>query len=230
MTPFEIRLALQAHGFDPTPCEGKRPRLPAWQTKTVVSAEEMARWAGANTGIVLGKTVGLDADVKHQEAAARIEEHVTGLFDGRGRLPIRFGNKPKRAILLRTAEPFAKMSVSFTDPTGVGHKIEVLGKGQQIIVNGIHPDTGTPYTWFDGCPWSDFCWEDLVEVTEQEMRDLLDILAEMLEKDFGFKRADDGSNDIGQFRPGDVDTRLAAVPPPFLSPEIGRASCRERVL
>ena len=195
MTPFEIRLALQAHGFDPTPCEGKRPILPAWQTKTVVSAEEMARWAGANTGIVLGKTVGLDADVTHQEAAARIEEHVTGLFDGRGRLPIRFGNKPKRAMLLRTAEPFAKMSVSFTDPAGAGHRLEVLGKGQQIVVHGTHPVTGEQYTWFDGCPWSDFCLDDLVEVTEKEMRDLLELLAEMLEKDFGFKRA--GGHGLG---------------------------------
>ena len=210
---LKLRLALKARGFMPIPCEGKRPTLPAWQTKTAVSAEEMARWPEANTGMVLGETVGLDADIMHPEAAAAVEEYVTGLFDGRGRVPIRFGNRPKRAILLRTTEPFTKMSVSLTDSSGVGHKIEVLGKGQQIIVNGMHPDTGVPYTWFDGCPWSDFCWADLVEVTEQEMRDLLDILAEMLEKEFGFKRADEDSNGIGQFRQVDVDARLAAVRP-----------------
>ena len=59
----------------------------------------------------------------------------------------------------------------------------------------------------------DFCREDLVEVTEQEMRDLLEMLAEMLERDFGFKRADDGSNGTGQFHPINVDARLAAVLP-----------------
>src|SRR4029077_5737002 len=35
------------------------------------------------------------------------------------------------------------------------HQVEVLSRGQQIVVHGIHPDTHAPYTWRDAEPGRD---------------------------------------------------------------------------
>ena len=46
-------------------------------------------------------------------------------------------------------EPFKKVIRKFTAPDGRVHKIEFLCDGQQFVVAGTHPDTGSPYTWRD---------------------------------------------------------------------------------
>jgi Casjensviridae DNA primase len=132
MSVLDLRLALKAAGFSPIPCTGKRPTLPQWQNKIEASAEEMATWAGANTGIITGVTTAFDVDITNPEAADAVESIVRDWFDGKGVLPVRFGNAPKRAMLFRTSQPFSKMSVSFVDPRGAAHKIEILGDGQQL--------------------------------------------------------------------------------------------------
>ena len=53
---------------------------------------------------------------------------------------VRIGKAPKRAIPLRTDEPFQKLSVIHSAGRRC-HKIEVMGDGEQVIVDGIHPDT-----------------------------------------------------------------------------------------
>ena len=114
MTPTTtLRLALRERGFSPIPCTGKRPTLSQWQTKIETSAEEIMSWpgtAGTNTGIVLGPTGALDADITHPEAADAVESFVKDWLDGRGLLPVRFGNAPKRALLFRTVKPFTTMA------------------------------------------------------------------------------------------------------------------------
>ena len=70
-----------------------------------------------------------------------------------GPSPVRTGRPPKRALIYRADKPFKKISTPiFTSPDGRAHKVEVLGWGQQIVVHGIHPDTGKPYTWSGGTP------------------------------------------------------------------------------
>lgn len=70
-----------------------------------------------------------------------------------GPSPVRTGRPPKRALIYRADKPFKKISTPiFTSPDSRAHKVEVLGWGQQIVVHGIHPDTGKPYTWSGGTP------------------------------------------------------------------------------
>ena len=48
----EVRLALKAAGYSPIPCNGKKPLVREWQTKSSVTAEEIATWGGSNSGIL----------------------------------------------------------------------------------------------------------------------------------------------------------------------------------
>ena len=113
MTPFEIRLALQAAAsIRPLAREGAnicrrgKPRRrdgPGGPSEDRIRAWE-DNWL-------------LDADVtiKRRRRASNMSPACSAA-DGS---PIRFGNKPKRAILLRRAEPFAE-DVGVTDPAGAG--------------------------------------------------------------------------------------------------------------
>ena len=47
------------------------------------------------------------------------------------------------------------MAADFKSPNGEEHKIEVLCNGQQVVVDGVHPDTHRPYTWHGGRPGKD---------------------------------------------------------------------------
>ena len=215
MSPLELRLQLKARGFAPIPCTGKKPTLGDWQTKLDASPEEMARWIGANTGSLCRPAPCVDIDITNPEAATAAEETLKDWFSDRGRIPVRFGNVPKRAMLFRTSTPFPKMSASFTDARGDRHKIEILSDGQQVIVAGVHPDTKVPYTWHGDTPWT-IDRDELVEVDEQEMREALEHVAEMLEQDFGFQRANGESftfvnDEPEQAPPVEVDVELETM-------------------
>jgi hypothetical protein len=100
----------------------------------------------------------------------------------------RIGRAPKRAILFRTIEPFAKIVANLVAPNGSGEKIEFLGAGQQVVVAGIHPDTGKSYSWHGGSP-CEIAQGDLPYIREAEARALVHEIAEMLARDFGYVRA-----------------------------------------
>ncbi|MFZ2079603.1 MAG: AAA family ATPase, partial [Xanthobacteraceae bacterium] len=70
-----------------------------------------------------------------------------------GASAVRIGQAPKRAMLFRVDEPFDKVSTPvFVSPDGRTHKVEILCRGQQIVVHGIHPNTHAPYAWRGGEP------------------------------------------------------------------------------
>ena len=209
--------------------QGQNPGGEDWPN-LAVDDDSLRRWAGLNTGLRTKWTPALDADIMDPEAAAAVGATAIEWFEGRGKIPIRFGQSPKRALFFRTAAPFKKMAQYFRAPSGKTHKIEILGDGQQIIVAGIHPDTKEPYT-FHGDPIWNVEREDLVEVTEHEMRQLLTYLTEMLVSEFQFvatqangQDRDHGDNStvarhhprdpvdddemLAGARPGDVDERV----------------------
>ena len=56
-----------------------------------------------------------------------------------GKILIRIGNAPKRAIPFQTAKPFKKIAVDLVAPNGdTSQKIELMCDGQQVVVDG-HP-------------------------------------------------------------------------------------------
>src|SRR5262249_26481784 len=100
------------------------------------------------TGIRTKYTPAVDIDVRDPVIADQLESALRASFPD-VQLLVRTGMPPKRLIPFRCETPFKKMAVSFKSTDGVTHKVEGLGNGQQFIADGIHPDTGNPYTWSD---------------------------------------------------------------------------------
>jgi hypothetical protein len=209
MTPTDLRLRLHQSGFSPLPLVGKAPlMLKNWQSKFDSTDLEIANWGkqwpdANNTGVLTIRTPALDLDILHPEAADAAEVLTRGRFEERGYILVRFGKPPKRAILFRTDEPFSKIAANLFGPDGMPQKIEFLGNGQQVVVDGIHPDTLQPYRWQDKQP-GEVERNDLPYITGAEAQQLVDDTAHLLVAQFGFKRADskkksDGNaNDHGQ--------------------------------
>src|SRR5262249_13181369 len=124
-------------------------------------------------------------DVTHPDAAAAVEALAREHFEEHGYILVRFGKAPKRAILLRTNEPFAKITRAFTGPDSSTQKIEILATGQQIAVAGIHPNTKREYSWHGGEP-GQIKREELPYIREADARAFLDDAAALLVREFNF--------------------------------------------
>src|SRR5262249_27726427 len=90
----------------------------------------------------------------------------------------------------RTETPFPKLVEKFIAPGGKFldedgkdhvHKLEILGAGQQLVVDSIHPETGRPYTWEGGTPWEVPATE-LPLLTKEQARAWLDDATALLVK------------------------------------------------
>ena len=115
----------------------------------------------------------IDIDIMHPEAAAAIEALAREHFEERGYILVRFGKAPKRAILLRTDEPFKKIVRKFAMPDGSEQKLEVLSNGQQVVCYGLHKDTHQPYSWHGGEPGA-VKREDLPYVRQADTKAFID--------------------------------------------------------
>jgi hypothetical protein len=147
------RKRLLSGGFLPIPVNGKRPPAARW-TEIVATDDVIESWDklfpdALNTGVLTEITPAVDIDVLDDEAAEEIELALWDLVDCRA--PIRIGQWPKRAAFFQTDTPFPKVQTPFfMSPNGQRHHVEVLAAGQQIVVVGLHPETGKPYSWHGG--------------------------------------------------------------------------------
>jgi DNA-binding transcriptional ArsR family regulator len=201
MTPTELRLQLLRLGYLPLPLYGKEPPaygknnkrkgLSNWPNLRATPNEVLmwdTQWPDArNSGVITAPVPTFDGDITHPEAARAVEDLVRERYEEIGRLLVRFGNPPKFAIPFRTDEPFEKMLVCLKAQDGSLHKIEFLGKGQQVVVDGIHPDTGKPYGWHGGT-LIETPREELPSITQAEAQQLVDDAVDLLVRDFGFTR------------------------------------------
>jgi RecA-family ATPase len=186
-----VRLKLRENGYAPIPVNGKRPPFEEWQKKTTANPVEIELWEKAysyasSTGILTAHTPTLDIDIMNPEAAAAVEELVRERFEERGYVLVRIGKAPKRAIPFRTDTPFKKIIRNVVAPNAATEqKIELLANGQQVIADGIHPETEKPYSWHGGDPCS-IKHEDLPYIIEVEAKQLLDDAVELLVEKFGY--------------------------------------------
>ncbi|HEX2527439.1 MAG TPA: PriCT-2 domain-containing protein [Geminicoccus sp.] len=125
-----------------------------------------------------------------------------------GDAPARIGAPPKCLWLFRTARPFPKITTAEYVlpgdlPTDKGHKVEVLGDGQQFVAFGIHPGTGRPYHWPDFSPL-DLEWQDLPELSAEQAAIAVGTADELLVRAGGTLRTKRGlaPRPIGERRPG----------------------------
>ena len=185
----ERRMAMLARGFEPLPVRtrDKATNWRGWPT-IEIDGELVRMWEtnaadSMSTAARCGRLVVLDVDVRDQGAVDAVEAFVREKFgDGAGKILRRVGQPPKCAFLFRNDEKsFGKMLQRF-DPPGPDGKdpgIEVLAKGQYIVVDGIHPDTGQPYAWTGGEPWT-VSIRELPVLTEATARALLDVVVGLM--------------------------------------------------
>jgi hypothetical protein len=191
--PTAVRHRLAEAGFSPIPLFGKKPAINDWpRYDDNTSNHEIDFWgrtipAAINTGILTRTTPGFDIDIFDAAAAQTIEDLARERFGGRGTILVRTGKAPKRCIMFRTDTPFSKMKRVF----GEGHvpdkdceKLEFLCDGQQVVVDGIHPDTGQPYTWAGGA-LDEVGYANLPLISAEEAKALFDDAVKLLLEKFG---------------------------------------------
>src|SRR5262249_49015952 len=185
------RLAMLELEYEPLPVIGKQPPLPGWSTVAInhalVGAWELTHRSAVSTGARCGRLVVLGVGLRDEAAADAVEALVRSRFgNGAKKLLRRIGQHPKRAFMFYTAAPFAKMQQVMDPPDDSPEprdnkqpKIEILAKGQHVVVDGVHPDTHQPYTWTGGEPWTVHIG-DLPELSEAAARTLLNDAVEVL--------------------------------------------------
>ena len=162
--PWDIAQDLIERGFSPIPCKGKAPRHNQWQKRRFTKGDFQF---GDSVGVLLGDVICIDIDVDDEAKAAEFEEITRQSL---GDSPVRIGRWPRRALFYRPKVPMAKQVIA--SPSGM---VEVLaaepGKGRQVIVHGIHPDTREPYRWKGAPIWSQQC--TLVTVDAEAVAEFL---------------------------------------------------------
>jgi hypothetical protein len=194
-----MRLQVRRNGFDLVPLEGKVPHIKGWQEKFLITNDnEIRLWPriyhlAPNTGVLGKYTPGLDIDIMIEAAAEAVEMLAREHFEERGDIHVRIGLPPKRLIMLRTDEPFEKLFYVFKAPDGSEHKIEILGNGQQYVVDGIHPDTGKRYAWFGG-ELTSIKRQDLPYVRFEDAKEYINAAKKLLAEEFGLVVTNASSN------------------------------------
>ena len=196
-----------AAGYQPLPVNGKKVRLEDW-SNIVATNELINQWAQdwpdhLNTGVLTRNVPFVDIDVTDEEMAEEIEALFESAIESSA---VRVGLPPKRAIPFRTDVPFKKMARQFMAPNGKLHKIEILGDGQQIVVNGIHPDTHKPYRWHGGEPGPKLRREDLPPITAETAAAFLAAAAEIM-KNHGWTEVESRKSNGRGKKSGDADCR-----------------------
>src|SRR5262249_7253559 len=107
------------------------------------TVDDVRAWAlaGANIGLRSDRFPSVDIDCTDETLAQIIEDAALANL---GRAPLRVGRWPKRLLMYRTTEPFSRMRLWINDRK---HLVEILGQGQQYVIQGIHPSTGRAYCW-----------------------------------------------------------------------------------
>lgn len=107
--------------------------------------DDVRKWAvdGANIGLRSDLFPGVDIDCTDEGLAQIIEDAALAKL---GPAPLRVGRWPKRLLMYRTTEPFSRMRL-WIKRGEENHLVEILGQGQQYVVQGIHPGTGRAYKW-----------------------------------------------------------------------------------
>lgn len=114
-------------------------------TKHEASDADLLAWTawGAGVGLQAARFPALDIDVEDEQFVAALLRRVQGLA---GFIYGRVGRKPRILLPFRTDEPMPKRRLPLPC-FGENAAVELLGAGQQYVIDGVHPKTGQPYTW-----------------------------------------------------------------------------------
>jgi hypothetical protein len=179
MNKTNLRLSLLKNGFFPIPIlDGtKRPALKDWnKIKNHPGEIEIRQWEmnypnASGTGILCGEVVAIDIDVFDENLVKRIKSLISKLIGKDA--PERQGKKPKTCLMFQSKTPIKKRSTNrYGTVFSQNHQVEVLGIGQQIIVDHIHPDTNQSYIWLNHC-LENLKYDELPEITPAQIDHIL---------------------------------------------------------
>lgn len=111
---------------------------------------DVERWARDknNIGLAARDFPAIDIDCLTKETSMYLARHALARF---GNAPVRIGRWPKMLLVFQTASAFGRMRLWFKRPGEEReHLIEVLGDGQQYVIEGMHPSAGKPYHFMAG--------------------------------------------------------------------------------
>jgi hypothetical protein len=142
-------------------------------TQHIATDADIAKWdswPGVGVGLLARNHPAVDIDVTDPDLADKIHKLAVEML----RLaPCRTGNAPKRLLMYR-GTPMRKRRLQYE----TGGAVEILGNGQQYVVDGTHPKTEKRYVW-DIDPISFAEIGLLVEITEAQIEAFLDACAEL---------------------------------------------------
>ena len=146
-------------------------------TNHKTSAGDCEYWDshGCSVGLRADYYPAIDIDIEDSEISNVVLNQAMKYFECNP--PCRTGKAPKRLLMFKTQKPFRKKRLDFMDPQGFHWAVEILGMGNQYVIDGIHPKTMTPYH-FNREPKSP---AELVEVTEDQIIQFLKHLKIILE-------------------------------------------------
>jgi hypothetical protein len=125
---------------------------------------------------------GLDIDVLDEGLATDIERLAVSIF---GPATRRIGQPPKRVLMYRLADgqpTMGRRRLWFVAPNeNRPWLVELLGDGQQFVVEGPHPRTGKPYAWDGPHPVDAGGAGALSPITAEQAERFYDDLQSMLE-------------------------------------------------
>jgi P4 family phage/plasmid primase-like protien len=145
-----------------------------WQAATCTHDDaEKIDATGANIGIRADRFPAIDIDCTDASLTSIIERVAIKQL---GKAPRRVGRFPKVLLMFRAAEPFGRIRL-WLEYESQKHLIEILGVGQQYVIQGIHPGTKKPYEW-DRFPANP---EELTIIGKEDALALLDAVQAELE-------------------------------------------------
>jgi putative DNA primase/helicase len=149
-------------------------------TKKTTSDEQIAKWGtwpGVGVGLRAARTPGVDIDSNYEALVTAIEHacrHELGPAPVRGR-----EGSARRLLVYRLANGCAaitKQRIAWTMPgSDEVHAVELLGDGQQYVIEGVHP-SGKPYVWRSGGALHTHRHEDLTPITPGDWHTLVGII------------------------------------------------------
>jgi hypothetical protein len=126
-------------------------------------------------GIRSHRFPGIDLDVKKEWQATVARDLAFDIF-GETCVRGRSGNSPRQLLMYRLDDehslPIVKNKLKFANPEmgedGAEFAIEILGKGQQYLIEGAHPQGGT-YVWNNGATPLEYGFENIPRIRFEQV-------------------------------------------------------------
>lgn len=133
----------------------KHPTTPNWQNSPLTAQACRQRPEGEGVGVLCGygdtPICAIDVDFRGTDAEAKaLFDALCKAYPACAMAVYRVGRAPKFALLFRAEGRWLKQTTLEYVKNGdesTKSQLEVLGKGQQIVLYHTHPETGLPYSY-----------------------------------------------------------------------------------